>query len=394
MYIFLFGRDRELSLLELIISLKKNNISYSVKEISEKYIILDTNKKPNEILKITKDLAGIVRISKVYFVSKKINNEMIDNFDAYYPKKLNYTISSIDISEKELNDIEINFKNHFKSEKIKAVYKKPVSHSSKKSTINFVANPTNFYSWKINEGLEIFVIKNKDFYFSNTIYCSNPKDFMFKDKNRPAIKEKYNTSFRLASIMINLLGLNENKTIVDPFCGTGTFLIEGLIRGYDVIGIDIDTKMIDFANKNVSWALSKFKLKNSYKIINGNSGEVKFIADACVFEPYMGPFFKRLPSSKKAKELVRELNDLYSKVFFNLNKSLKTKSRVVCILPEFKTNDKNLFFINNKVFLKNGFSVVDFNLLDNQFNFNNPINYSAADGSIINRKIYILEKTN
>ncbi len=33
---------------------------------------------------------------------------------------------------------------------------------------------------------------------------------------------------------------NKNKYILDPFCGSGTTLVEGILAGYNVIGIDID----------------------------------------------------------------------------------------------------------------------------------------------------------
>jgi len=36
------------------------------------------------------------------------------------------------------------------------------------------------------------------------------------------------------------LGNVDNATILDPFCGSGTTLVEGFIKGYNVIGIDID----------------------------------------------------------------------------------------------------------------------------------------------------------
>ncbi len=396
MYLFLLGRDKELSKLELAICLKKNNIKYSVVINSEKYLILDIKKNEEELLGITKELSGIIRICKVYLESKKINEDIINKLDFNSPKKFNYTISSIDITDDELDDIEYILKIAFKEDKSKAVYKKPITHSEKKSRYlkNHIANPDNYFSWKINLGFELFVIKEKNFFFAKTIFCSNPKDFAFKDKNRPSIKEKYNTSFRLASIMVNLLGLDKNKTIVDPFCGSGTFLIEGLIKKYNVVGIDIDPEMVDSANKNVNWAVSSFKLKNNFKIMRGSSANIKFNADACVFEPYMGPFLKKMPNSLKAREIVKELNEIYFDVFSNLNKCLVKNARVVCILPEFKTNDQKIISINQAVFLKNGFRLIDVSMIDKDLNLKNPISYSTPDGSVINRTINILEKIN
>jgi len=397
MYIFLLGRDKDLSKLEIAIYLHKHNISYSVIVNSEKYLILDFDKEHN-FSKLTSELGGITRVAKVYLKTSKLksNKEIIDKLDFDAPKKFNYTISSIDVSEDDLDIIEQALKSCFKEERSKAVYKKPITHSSKKlkANINYIANPDNYFSWRINDGLELFIIKSHDkYYLAKTISCFNPKDNIFKDKNRPIIKEMYNTSFRLVSIMINLLGLHKGKTIVDPFCGTGTFLIEGLIKGYNVIGIDNDKEMIDSSQKNISWAVKQFKLSSNFKLIKVDSAKVKFFADACVFEPYMGPFFKKALNVEKAKTIVKELNGIYYNVFANLYTNLPRKARVVCVLPEFKTFDNKVIPINRDVYERNGFSLVDVSMIDSQMDLINPIVYTTPSGSMISRKIYILEKT-
>lgn len=396
MYLFLLGRDKALSKLEIAVYLHKHNISYSVIANSDKFLILSFNKKLN-FEKLTKELGGLVRISKIYLETSKIksNKEIINKLDFNSPKKFNYTISTIDVSDDELEYIEDLLKQEFKEERVKAVYKKPITHSKKKSkeNINYIANPDNYFSWKINDGLELFIVKfDNKFYFAKTISCFNPKDNIFKDKKRPVIKEMYNTSFRLVSIMINLLGLSKGKTIVDPFCGTGTFLIEGLIKNYNVVGIDNSKEMIDASNKNVSWAIKQFKLSGKYKIIQGNSAKTKFSADACVFEPYMGPFLKKALNMEKAKNIVKELNDIYNGVFLNLNNNLPNNARVVCILPEFKTYDNKVVSINKGVYEKNGFSLVDVSFLNPKLDLQNPIVYTTPSGSMINRRIYIFEK--
>jgi tRNA G10 N-methylase Trm11 len=396
MYLFLLGRDGALSKLELAIYLQKQKISYSIIVNSEKYLILDFNKE-QKFYNLTRELGGIVRVSKVYLKTTKIksNNEIIDKLDFNTPKKFNYTISSIDISEDELEIVEDVLKISFKKEKAKAVYKKPITHSShkSKSNINHIANPDNYFSWGVDSGLELFLVKHENtFYFAKTISCFNPKDNIFKDKHRPIIKEMYNTSFRLVSIMINLLGLEKGKTFVDPFCGTGTFLIEGLIKGYNIVGIDHSAEMVDASNKNVSWAIKTFKLKGHSKIIRGDSAKTKFQADASVFEPYMGPFLRKALTYDKAKTIVKELNEIYFKVFENLSKNLLQKSRVVCILPELKTFDKKIVSINKGVYEKNGFELVDVNKINKDLELINQIPYTTPSGSMINRKIYILEK--
>jgi DNA modification methylase len=64
---------------------------------------------------------------------------------------------------------------------------------------------------------------------------------------------------------------SKGKTILDPFCGSGTTLVEGLLAGHNVIGVDIDplssmiskvkTTRLDKAelNKISTWFLSEIK---------------------------------------------------------------------------------------------------------------------------------------
>lgn len=395
-YLFLLGRDTKLSKLEIATYFLANNIAYSVFINTDKFLILDI-KHPEKIsfLKVQKDLSGVTRIVKIYYSSKQVDSKILDKLDVDYDKKLNYTISTIDVDKEIRSDIELLLKQKFKEERIKAIYKKPVSHSKKRSEKNYITNPDNFYSWKIDQtGFEFFAIFVNDiYYFGITVSCFNPKINKFKDTKRPKIKEKYNTSFRIAGIMINLLGAPKKSVIADPFCGTGTFLIEGLIKDYAVIGVDVDHDMIYCSKKNIEWAIKEFKIKNSsFKVLQGSSGKVKFRADNCVFEPYMGPFLKKIPSKEKSLKIVKELNEVYFDVFKNLYSNLNKHAKIVCILPEFKTFDNQTIRISQRSYLENGFRVYDVSKINPELDLINPISYSTPSGSRINRYIYILEK--
>lgn len=66
---------------------------------------------------------------------------------------------------------------------------------------------------------------------------------------------------------------NKDKNILDPFCGSGTTLVEGVLAGYNTIGVDIDplsamiskvkTTRVDKAElKNIStWLVKEIKTK-------------------------------------------------------------------------------------------------------------------------------------
>jgi len=77
--------------------------------------------------------------------------------------------------------------------------------------------------------------------------------------------------WKLARTMVNVAGLNENETLCDPFCGTGTILLEAESMGIRSIGIDYDKRMCGGAKKNLT--------ANGYnsKIINASYEYIKKI---------------------------------------------------------------------------------------------------------------------
>ncbi len=55
---------------------------------------------------------------------------------------------------------------------------------------------------------------------------------------------------KLSRALVNLSGVQEGETLLDPFCGTGSLLIEGCIVGATPIGIDLARKMVRGARRN------------------------------------------------------------------------------------------------------------------------------------------------
>lgn len=384
MYLFLLGRDPKLSKLEISIYFYENKIKYEVVVEDDRYLLINTNKL--NFKKIQEKLAGTTRIVEIYYQTKEINDVFLNKLE-YNSKKFNYTISSIDLPKEELEYIAQLLKDSLKQEKIKAVYKKPKKHGKKE---NYLTNPNNYYSWKLYDGFELFVlVVNNIYYFGKTITCFNPKKNIFKDKNLPKRKELYSTSFRIADIMVNLLGENKDKTIVDPFCGTGTYLIEGMLKGYDVIGIDKDPQMCRNSKENIEWIKKRNGINKKYQIINADSSKINFKADYSVFEPYMGPFLRKTPPESKARKIAKELEKIYFEVFKNLSKNLPKKTKIVCILPEIPKYEGTIKITDN-VFFKNGFVIAD--VKNNKLKLENPVVYNTPDGSRILRKIYLLER--
>jgi len=85
--------------------------------------------------------------------------------------------------------------------------------------------------------------------------------------------KKVELDWKLSRVMINLAGLKENDVVCDPFCGTGTTLLEAESMGVHAIGIDFDKKMCEITKKNL--AANGF---NS-QVINANFSSMLKIKD-------------------------------------------------------------------------------------------------------------------
>ena len=73
-------------------------------------------------------------------------------------------------------------------------------------------------------------------------------------------KHPHELDRKLARVMINLIGLKEGETLCDPFCGTGTTLLEAESMGIKAIGLDFDKKMYEISKENLEANGFKSKL--------------------------------------------------------------------------------------------------------------------------------------
>jgi len=89
----------------------------------------------------------------------------------------------------------------------------------------------------------IFTNSQSFFGFSTKFNKSKPPK---KVKNHP-----HELDSKLCRAMINLAGFKEGETICDPFCGTGTTLLQAESMGMQSIGIDFDKKMCEISKQNL-----------------------------------------------------------------------------------------------------------------------------------------------
>jgi len=248
--------------------------------------------------------------------------------------------------------------------------------------------PSTIYKAMIVEkGIDICIIKGeKHTYVGRAITIQDIDSYTIRDYLKPG-RDAYNGMLppKLGQILINLAG-NNTKTIYDPFCGTGTILMEGLLMGKKVIGSDVDARMIDLSNKNLAYLREKFDIKNDSETFRDdirlmNPEDLKeYKIDCIVTESYLGKPISRVPTREQQESLSLEIMTLHRNWLKTAAQILQRKSRLILCLPAIKNirvTEHIKFF--DEMAVKNGFKVIA------------TYNYSRPD-QLISRDIKILEK--
>jgi tRNA (guanine10-N2)-dimethyltransferase len=141
---------------------------------------------------------------------------------------------------------------------------------------------------------------------------------------------------RLARALVNLTVNRPDAEILDPFCGTGSILIESAMMGFRSFGSDISKEMIEGAEKNLRYLGLNAELR-VLDVEDISQFGRKF--DCIVTDPPYGR------SSSTRKE---PLNELYSRAINSFVDNLKEGGRIGMILP----NDEKLDFKDELVLIR------------------------------------------
>ena len=186
---------------------------------------------------------------------------------------------------------------------------------------------------------EFNLIKAQDnlLVLSETLSCQDIDGYGKRDFEKP-VRDAKNGMIppKLAQIMINIAGQNA-KTIYDPFCGTGTIMMEAMLMNKKTLGSDLNPKMIDASQKNITWLTNVFHTPQELckKIFLHNATKLIDIqADAIVTEGYLGKPLRLTPTEDDLKKTDLELTKLYEPFFQNaFRNKIKT---IVITLPVYR----------------------------------------------------------
>jgi len=182
--------------------------------------------------------------------------------------------------------------------------------------------------------IQMFIIKSK-------VYCGlliyeNKEDFESRKAHLRPFPHPSSLHPKVARALVNISGIKEDEILLDPFCGTGGFLIEAGLMKTKSIGYDINKMMIDGCKENLKY----FNIKN-FKIKNKNALSITDKFDYAVTDlPYglnsnaMAMYEKdwkkhRINKKVGAEDFIENLEKFYLKFLKNLRKILKKKAIIV-----------------------------------------------------------------
>jgi len=294
---FLFELSKEhktLPTAEVLACLRAENIVHNVVESNEDALIIEANVKDDRIKKLVDRLSLIFYVDEFLFSCSpspaEIKKHALDH-----------------IIEKE-GSIAIRCKNRSITIDSQLVVQTLAETYSKGRRVTLE-----------NPDIEIRgLITNSRLYVGVKIACIDGTQFEQRKVQYRPFFSPISLHPKLARTLVNLSSIQENETLLDPFCGTGGLLIEAGLIGARVIGSDIENKMIDGCKRNLDF----YKIKN-YELYCSDIGDIKRyvgMVDAVVTD---------LPYGKSTTTKGEGIKQLYERAFENISRVLNEHGRAV-----------------------------------------------------------------
>ena len=169
--------------------------------------------------------------------------------------------------------------------------------------------------------------------------------------NRPFFKP-VSLDPKLARTMVNL-AVPKGGRLLDPFCGTGGLIVEGILCGIDSFGSDLAWPMVTGTRQNAEWAqqlggAGAFEIRNGSAMDIGNCWEGDF--EGFVFDP---PYGRNAWKSSDGFEL-------FEGALKSCGKSAAEKANLVTLVPWppesiFKPIESGISFGKNWMEIHNAF---------------------------------------
>lgn len=201
-------------------------------------------------------------------------------------------------------------------------------------------------------GIELLLISDGvKTILAQTYWVQDINAYADRDQKRPKRDRRVGMlPPKLAQIIINLASAAQippdyGAQVLDPFCGTGVVLQEASLMGYDIVGSDLEPRMVEYSRENLLWLAHH----NRNLTVHDPSGEYfgLEVADATTAdfpsfnfiacETYLGRPFSHQPEPQILREVINDCNQIHKKFLQNVNRQTKPGFRMCIAVPAWST---------------------------------------------------------
>ncbi len=294
-YIFELSKEHStLPKAEVIACLQAENIPYNIVETNEDILIIETSAKAEKLKQLANRLSFTFHVNEFLFSCKPSPETIKQN--------------AMDNPIRTKGSIAVRYKNRSNETGSKSVVKALAEIYTKDRQVTLI---------KPDNEIRALLTDNDVYVGLNITEIDRTQFEQRKVQHRPFFSP-ISLHPKLARALVNLSGIRKDGILLDPFCGTGGFLIEAGLIGAKVIGSDIERKMIDGGKKTLEF----YKIKESDLFcsdigdINNHVSEV----DAVVTD---------LPYGKSTTTKGEDIRGLYERAFRNIADVLKKHGKAV-----------------------------------------------------------------
>jgi len=327
-YLFLLGRTPDLSVRELICcgftaGTQLNSTLFEVSAEDEGAVIAKFNQ-----------LGGSTKLVRIVGEFGELNTEQLTEYvTAYFAQFERPTFALGEINRDSLQRINVgSIKQGLKERNI----------SSRFIEGNREGLSAAVLSHKHVEELLVIRISDEKIIFGKTLAVQDIDEWTHRDREKPyADRKKGMLPPKVGRMMVNI-GIGEAQKIsqtapriYDPFCGTGTILMEAMEMGYEVIGSDVDMKAVAGASANLTWFAEEDELTAEFAVFQSDATRVTLDqleepVELLVTEPFLG---KQTPNATLLPNIFRGMEKLYLGAFRQWRHILTENAVVVIIFP-------------------------------------------------------------